>query len=130
MKNLLFCLSIAMLVSACTSPRNRQLLPQETHTTAELLNSANNGAPSSLYTTAKELEIPTHVAASTTMSDLKDLNRDFKRIPNPEIVGFVFAHQSAGIPIPGYATIFTLYEREHFALRGEGINKLRIHDDR
>lgn len=40
------------------------------------------------------------------------LRRDFKRLPNPRLVLYVYPHFSAaGDPIPGYATWFTVYER-------------------
>ena len=45
----------------------------------------------------------------------------FPRLPNPTLVLYVFPHLAGpeGLPVPGYATTFTLYERVHYALPGE-----------
>ena len=50
--------------------------------------------------------------------------RDFLRVadallPNPKIVLFVFPHIAEGVPVPGYATGFSLYEKDHYALPAE-----------
>lgn len=43
------------------------------------------------------------------------------RLPNPTLVMFVFPHLAgpAGVPVPGYATSFPMYERVEYALPGE-----------
>ena len=45
----------------------------------------------------------------------------FPRLPNPTLVMFVFPHLagSEGVPVPGYATSFPLYEGVEYALPGE-----------
>jgi len=44
----------------------------------------------------------------------------FPRLPNPELVLYVFPHiNGKGRPIPGYTTSFLLYEKEEYALPGE-----------
>lgn len=45
----------------------------------------------------------------------------FPRLPNPTLVMFVFPHLAGAerVPVPGYATTFTLYERVEYALPGE-----------
>lgn len=37
---------------------------------------------------------------------LDDLQRDFQRVPNPEILGYVYPHRAEGMPVPGYYTAF------------------------
>ncbi len=51
---------------------------------------------------------------------LRDLQRDFQRVPNPEIIGYVYPHLTANVPVPGYYTMFPLYEGIHYAEPGEG----------
>ena len=49
-----------------------------------------------------------------------ELDVQFPRLPNPMIILFVFPHLSAEqTPVPGYSTMFPLYETVHFALPGE-----------
>jgi conjugative transfer region lipoprotein (TIGR03751 family) len=45
----------------------------------------------------------------------------FPRLPNPDLVMFVFPHLAGddAVPVPGYATVFPLYERPRYALPGE-----------
>ena len=45
----------------------------------------------------------------------------FVRLPNPDLILYVFPHLATeeAIPIPGYSTVFPLYERVVYALPGE-----------
>lgn len=45
----------------------------------------------------------------------------FPRLPNPTLVMYVFPHlaEAERVPVPGYGTTFTLYERAEYALPGE-----------
>ncbi|EHM50245.1 hypothetical protein [Cardiobacterium valvarum] len=57
----------------------------------------------------------------TSGGHLDELNQDFKEVPNPKILGYVYPHYSAtGMPVPGYFTSFRLYKVNHNALMGEG----------
>lgn len=50
-----------------------------------------------------------------------EINALFVRLPNPDLVMYVFPHLSTDdeVPVPGYSTVFPLYERVHYALPGE-----------
>lgn len=49
-----------------------------------------------------------------------ELSVKFPRLPNPELVMYVFPHLTAkGRPVPGYSTSFMMYETDHYALPGE-----------
>jgi len=54
----------------------------------------------------------------TAHSEIETL---FPRLPNPTLVMYVFPHlaEPERVPVPGYATNFTLYERVEYALPGE-----------
>lgn len=58
---------------------------------------------------------------SYTRSAENEIDRQFRRLPNPDLVMYVFAHLSGteAVPIPGYSTVFALYQRVHYALPGE-----------
>lgn len=51
---------------------------------------------------------------------LADLQQDFRRVPNPEILGYVYPHLSGDLPVPGYYTTFPLREGVRYARPGEG----------
>jgi conjugative transfer region lipoprotein (TIGR03751 family) len=54
-----------------------------------------------------------------------ELDRHFPRLPNPTLVMYVFPHLAGDerVPIPGYATTFTLYRYTEYALPGETNNE-------
>lgn len=45
----------------------------------------------------------------------------FRRLPNPDMVMYVYPHLSgpSGVPVPGYSTVFPLYSGVKYALPGE-----------
>lgn len=48
------------------------------------------------------------------------LGNRFERLPNPDLTMHVFPHLSQGrYPVPGYDTVFPMYETIHYALPGE-----------
>ena len=51
----------------------------------------------------------------------RELDRHFPRLPNPTLVMYVFPHLAGPerVPVPGYATTFTLYRHTEYALPGE-----------
>ncbi len=51
----------------------------------------------------------------------EEIENRFPRLPNPVLVMFVYPHLagSEGVPVPGYATRFRMYERTEYALPGE-----------
>lgn len=50
-----------------------------------------------------------------------EIRTTFPRLPNPTLVMFVFPHLAGpeGVPVPGYATSFTMFDRLEYALPGE-----------
>lgn len=53
-------------------------------------------------------------------SALEPLQQRFARVPNPDLVMVVYPHLSKGkYPVPGYVTVFPMYDQTHYALPGE-----------
>ncbi len=50
-----------------------------------------------------------------------EIDTQFKRLPNPDLVMYVFPHLAAdaGYPVPGYSTVLPMYEHVEYALPGE-----------
>ena len=58
--------------------------------------------------------------AGYTRTAATEIDAIFPRLPNPDLVMYVFPHLSEqGAPVPGYATSFPMYERIEYALPGE-----------
>ena len=119
----------AASLAACsvTQPSSDKLLPDSGPTTAELI-SGQKSRVSAYFgngVQADYLGMPLTEGyapnSSYSLAHVNELRRDFRKVPNPEIVAYVFPHISDGeLPVPGYFTMFHLYERDHFALEQEG----------
>ncbi|MBD1228847.1 TIGR03751 family conjugal transfer lipoprotein [Xenorhabdus griffiniae] len=64
----------------------------------------------------RALEAPYHYNRSAA----QEISQQFPRLPNPDMVMYVFPHLAAGnTPIPGYSTVFPFYQQVQYALPGE-----------
>ena len=119
----------AASLAACsvTQPSSDKLLPDAGPTTAELI-SGQKSRVSAYFgngVQADYLGMPLTEGyapnSAYSLAHVNELRRDFRKVPNPEIVAYVFPHISDGeLPVPGYFTMFHLYERDHYALEQEG----------
>lgn len=50
-----------------------------------------------------------------------EVRSQFRRLPNPDLVMYVFPHLAGTdpVPVPGYTTLFPLYQRVQYAMPGE-----------
>ena len=63
------------------------------------------------------------VQAGYTRTAQNEIYRQFHRLPNPDLVMYVYPHLSGTdpVPVPGYSTVFPLYQRVQYALPGERV---------
>lgn len=59
--------------------------------------------------------------AGYTRAAAHEIDSLFSRLPNPDLVMYVYPHLAGpdNTPVPGYATSFPMYERVEYALPGE-----------
>jgi conjugative transfer region lipoprotein (TIGR03751 family) len=73
----------------------------------------------------EELERGVKAGDADLSGYVRDANHEidaiFPHLPNPTLVMFVFPHLAGpqGVPVPGYATSFPMYEGVEYALPGE-----------
>ncbi|HHN9466758.1 TPA: TIGR03751 family conjugal transfer lipoprotein, partial [Escherichia coli] len=49
-----------------------------------------------------------------------EISQQFPRLPNPDMVMYVFPHLAEGnSPVPGYSTVFSFYSQTQYAMPGE-----------
>ena len=76
-------------------------------------------------TLRRPVQSPMRVIDQTgyTRTAQTEIYRQFQRLPNPDLVMYVFPHLtgSEAVPVPGYSTVFPLYQRMHYALPGERV---------
>ncbi|WP_416778642.1 TIGR03751 family conjugal transfer lipoprotein [Xenorhabdus budapestensis] len=69
----------------------------------------------------RALEAPYHYSRSAA----QEISQQFPRLPNPDMVMYVYPHLAAGnTPIPGYSTVFPFYQQVQYALPGERMEAL------
>ncbi|EPC00596.1 hypothetical protein L861_06560 [Litchfieldella anticariensis FP35 = DSM 16096] len=56
-----------------------------------------------------------------TREAVNEIYQQFTRLPNPDLVMYVFPHLAGAepVPVPGYSTVFPLYTRPQYAMPGE-----------
>ena len=61
--------------------------------------------------------------AAYTRTAENEIDSQFSRLPNPDMTLYIFPHLSGGtaeqVPVPGYTTVFPLYNRPHYGQPGE-----------
>jgi conjugative transfer region lipoprotein (TIGR03751 family) len=61
------------------------------------------------------------IEAAYTRTAQNEIERQFHRLPNPDLLMYVFPHLAGTdpVPVPGYSTVFPFYQRVQYALPGE-----------
>ena len=63
------------------------------------------------------------IQAAYTRTATNEIYSQFQRLPNPDMVMYIFPHLAGTdpVPVPGYSTVFPLYQRVQYALPGERV---------
>lgn len=130
-------LALMLGLSGCASgPGERDRLPDEGPTTFQIYERhlggeiARSATVTSSPSASAEITAPPvqgegiaplmTVPSRQSHEALQALQDDFQRLPNPEILGYVYPHLSGDLPVPGYYTVFPLREATSYAEPGEG----------
>ncbi|EAS1759729.1 TIGR03751 family conjugal transfer lipoprotein [Salmonella enterica] len=128
MKNTTVSLSMMplLLTLAGCSTSQETLLPVDENTTMQSLWNRQTGGGNTLYDQRSELRRPlTEISLQEqqryTRTAENEITARFKRLPNPDMVMYVYPHltDGEGTPVPGYTTVFPLHSRVNYALPGE-----------
>jgi conjugative transfer region lipoprotein (TIGR03751 family) len=127
-------ISLMVVLGGCSTSKEN-VLPQEGPTMRQIYD-AHFGATSSRSVDGARAMLAEQTGLTTGTRSIAPDHRDlvgytrdtrneiealFPRLPNPTLVMYVFPHLagSDGVPVPGYATTFPMYERVEYALPGE-----------
>lgn len=123
-------------LAGCATHKDK-LLPHHEVTMLDVWSQNTGGLPSSNSLATRELldarqelrrPLTTLAAQNTATTDLtytrtaeNEIERQFRRLPNPDLVMYVFPHLtgSEAAPVPGYSTVFPLYDQVQYAMPGE-----------
>lgn len=135
-KPLLIAFIAAALLTGCsvTGPRESPL-KEVTKDSPTLLDIYRGKAQASTKETARDrLErdsqarpaAPSDGATARYWSALEPMQQRFARVANPDLVMVVFPHLARGkYPVPGYVTVFPMYESTEYAMPGEAAEDLQ-----
>lgn len=124
-----------MVLGGCATSKD-ELLPHGDHTMFDVWNqetggSAGGGQPARQLLDARqglrrpltEADVQSAPAANAayTRTAANEIYRQFYRLPNPDLVMYVFPHLAGSdpVPVPGYTTVFPLYQRVQYAMPGD-----------
>jgi conjugative transfer region lipoprotein (TIGR03751 family) len=70
--------------------------------------------------TDNELQATAADDRSYSRTQESEISQQFPRLPNPDLVMYVFPHLADGnAPVPGYSTVFPFYSQVQYAMPGE-----------
>jgi conjugative transfer region lipoprotein (TIGR03751 family) len=122
-------LALLTLLTACTTDKDK-LMPHGPQNMQDLWNSSS-GSTSSNGNNQQLMEARMQLRRPMTEQDTQqqpytrtaqnEIYSQFKRLPNPDLVLYVFPHLAGTdpAPIPGYSTVFPFYQRVQYAMPGE-----------
>ena len=125
--------SFIMLATGCSTSKD-ELLPHGDNTMMDVWDQGASGSSNStsnrqLLDARQDLRRPLQPNQAGALDDNEKFTRtaqneiysQFKRLPNPDLVMYVFPHLAGSdpAPIPGYTTVFPLYQRVQYAMPGE-----------
>lgn len=114
-------MTIPFLLGACASKKD-SVIPSTGPTMLEIYRKHMTGLDHTPTATgAQRRAVPERDSSRYVRTALNETESPFARLPNPDLVMYVFPHLSAhgGYPVPGYSTVFPMYEGVEYALPGE-----------
>lgn len=117
-----------LALSGCSTDKD-ELLPHGGQTMLDIWNgSGSAGTQQQLLDARQRLRRPLSAADLAapiqepyTRTAANEIRSQFPRLPNPDLVMYVYPHLSGTeqAPVPGYSTVFPFYQRVQYALPGE-----------
>ncbi|WP_034947678.1 TIGR03751 family conjugal transfer lipoprotein [Erwinia oleae] len=127
-QRLLLLLCLSTLLAGCSTTKD-ELLPAGDSTMLELWqNRGMSGrTATAARSTLRRALISEDSAArqaleeSYTRTAENEIQQVFPRLPNPDMVIYIYPHMSgnAPAPVPGYSSVFPFYSQVQYALPGE-----------
>ncbi|WP_142418294.1 TIGR03751 family conjugal transfer lipoprotein [Citrobacter braakii] len=123
----------ALLLAGCSTSKDEMLPPGDgtmldlwqnkassARTTTEARGVLRRGLDDADLATRQSLE------ESYTRDAQNEIQQLFPRLPNPDMVIYIYPHMAGNepVPVPGYSSVFSFYSRVQYALPGERLEAL------
>lgn len=128
LQNLSILLPLIMGISGCSTSQE-QLLPTKDQTMQTIWQQGGGGSNRQEARNALQFVRPITSSFANgaemtqyTRTASNEATNLFPRLPNPDLVMYVFPHLTSSaepIPVPGYTTVFPFYGRVQYAQPGE-----------
>ncbi|AHC82396.1 MULTISPECIES: TIGR03751 family conjugal transfer lipoprotein [Pseudomonas] len=126
-------LLLGLHLAGCSTSKE-EMLPHGDHTMLDIWNGGGSvGTQQQLLEARGELRRPVqdperliNAQSAYTRTAANEIRAQFPRLPNPDLVMYVYPHLAGTqqTPVPGYSTVFPLYEKVQYALPGERLDDL------
>lgn len=119
------CTAWLFLLSGCTTTSKENTIPKEGPTIEHVYRSHMGATAGSGLRYGEDIPRRSTEDASMssyTRTNLNQTENRFGRLPNPDLVMYVFPHLSGNgsrYPVPGYTTVFPMYDTIEYAMPGE-----------
>ena len=138
--NALSLLLVMILLAGCATSQEKLLPVEEGRTMMDVWQSGsagslqptasdtghmtNRGLLDARQSLRRDIESLSIDYSDYTRDVTNEINSQFVRLPNPDLVMYVFPHLTGSpsaeqVPIPGYSTVFPLYSAPQYAMPGE-----------
>jgi conjugative transfer region lipoprotein (TIGR03751 family) len=118
--------TLCAAVAGCASGNKHNTIPSDGPTMAEIYRQhmagvGQRGMPAERELTPQRDQDNPSDAGSYQRTVANEIDNRFTRLPNPDLVMYVTPHLSANgrYPVPGYSTVFPMYETVEYAMPGE-----------
>ena len=121
-------LCLAVLLTGCSTTKD-EMLPPGDSTMLELWQNKGSSARTSTEArstlrrglTDDDSAVRQAIEESYTRTAENEIQQIFPRLPNPDMVIYIYPHMAgnAPAPVPGYSSVFSFYSRVQYALPGE-----------
>ena len=124
----IYLLLAALWLAGCSTSKE-QLLPPGDSTMLDLWQQKSGSAEARAVLRRDLNDVERNAQPAVAESYSRDANSEiqqqFPRLPNPDLVMYVFPHMTVGnVPVPGYSTVFPFYSQVQYALPGERVGAL------
>lgn len=128
-------LCVTVVLGGCATTKDK-LLPHGDRTMMDIWNQQTGGSAGGGQAARRLLDARQTLRRPLTTDDVQarlarnaaytrtarnEIDRQFHRLPNPDLVMYVFPHLAGTdpVPVPGYTTVFPFYQRVQYAMPGE-----------
>jgi conjugative transfer region lipoprotein (TIGR03751 family) len=123
-KLLLSLISVLLLLFGC-STNKQEMFPHDASVTMMDIWRASGGGSQDLIDARSQLrrriDDAEDIQTPYSRDSVNEIYSQFKRLPNPDLVMYVFPHLAGTdpVPVPGYTTIFPMFSKVKYAMPGE-----------